>query len=679
MRLTVWFILVYSVISTPCLAQLNLIPNPSFEEYRTCHFSWGLTPLQQILPGWSKILYTPLYGNHICHRDPTTPLSTEPYLAPSKYGDAFIMLIFRENAGVSFEPLRTYMQCRLLDTLHQNKDYYLSFFLSNYSFTNEPTVSHWGIRFSNEYIEEQNTGIQFGLLKRDAQIEFDTVPIVTNDKWDKYEYCFRADSNMTVMTVGHFRPNEETIGKDKVTESRAFLLIDNFFLAEIATEVIIEKSRDTICAGECVTLSSNHSLIPGKFNWTIEGANTEYATDSVVNVCYTEPGSYDIRLEVEHCTGKYEGIFEKSITVLPRPNYVPLVDKKLCLGDNLSLEVDSPFRWSWSDGIVGNNRVFKDAGIYYYSVDNGYCSFSDSFEISYYVIPQTINKIESTCPENSLLLGDTLIVTPGYYERTLLSREGCDSIYLQIDYRHFRPIPFEISGNKGFCQGDSTEIEIISSHDDFLWSDGDRNKIKSFSNPQFIQLEALDKNNCTTVQTFHIEEYPQPSVFTTDLIDVWYEKNMELPVQYEGNITKYLWTPSKYIDCGECPFPKLIFPYEGIFAIKISNDYGCEDQGSVKINFKSGEIYFPNIISYPSSENSIFFGKADFQGTYKISIYDRWGNKIFTNSNAKTNEPLDGWNPEGRFSQGVYVYYVEYEELGIKTSKAGDVTLINQQ
>lgn len=58
-----------------------------------------------------------------------------------------------------------------------------------------------------------------------------------------------------------------------------------------------------------------------------------------------------------------------------------------------------------------------------------------------------------------------------------------------------------------------------------------------------------------------------------------------------------------------------------------------------------------------------------------MSIYDRWGNKIFTNT-AISNDAAQGWLPNESIQPGVYVYLISYVENEKEVVMGGDVTVI---
>ena len=67
-------------------------------------------------------------------------------------------------------------------------------------------------------------------------------------------------------------------------------------------------------------------------------------------------------------------------------------------------------------------------------------------------------------------------------------------------------------------------------------------------------------------------------------------------------------------------------------------------------------------------------GNVDFE--YELTVYDRWGNMLFQNDQARANQPEHGWFPEDRVNSGVFVFTIEYIENGKRKLYAGDVTVV---
>ena len=105
----------------------------------------------------------------------------------------------------------------------------------------------------------------------------------------------------------------------------------------------------------------------------------------------------------------------------------------------------------------------------------------------------------------------------------------------------------------------------------------------------------------------------------------------------------------------------------------VSSNFGCSDSTSktVRINFRVA-IWVPNSFSPDASGfNDVFRPYGDGIGTYKLRIYNRWGEKIF-----ESNDQGQPWRGEDALP-GVYLYrldVIDYE--GIPHYFKGTVQLL---
>jgi gliding motility-associated-like protein len=93
-------------------------------------------------------------------------------------------------------------------------------------------------------------------------------------------------------------------------------------------------------------------------------------------------------------------------------------------------------------------------------------------------------------------------------------------------------------------------------------------------------------------------------------------------------------------------------------------------------------LFYPNIISANNDGLNDIFSVSNEDARTEISelsIFDRWGNMVYTSTNMVVNDKSIGWN--GTFNQavlpGVYVWvakvkYIDCEEKIIH----GDVTVV---
>ncbi len=95
------------------------------------------------------------------------------------------------------------------------------------------------------------------------------------------------------------------------------------------------------------------------------------------------------------------------------------------------------------------------------------------------------------------------------------------------------------------------------------------------------------------------------------------------------------------------------------------------------------ELYIPNVFN-PNDvgNNSKFFIQSNFANKTVIdllSIYDRWGNLVFTNQNIEINNPDSGWDGyinDKKAEIGVYIYVVKYFQNDKENIKHGTITLV---
>ncbi len=657
------------------VAQQNLIPNPDFEKYYDCDYDVIATPLQDVIEDWSFRVKAPRYINSDCVDDP-------PTLAQS--GQGFLLSVIDVDGPIALGYVsREYPQVELIQPIVAGKTYFLSYYMSSFLDSDISSISHHGIYFDNELVLSENVfGSNVYPLLLEPQIEIDTMMPLEVGTWRKITHCYVPDSNYNVMVVGVFADNDEII-KESISVEISY---DNFFLTEIEPELRLSiENADTICAGECVTLSTNHSFIEeGDFIWDFDGADITSSTDPTVSVCYDTPGVYDVGIEVSHCAGAYTNFFPEAITVLGAIDYTPpWTDTLLCAGASVWVDLsNTPYQIEWSDDFEGDER-FLEAGTYPFVLSiNGACPQSYQFDIAYTDVTTQQYIDAQTCIGDPFELAGTSYTQTGQYIDTLYNAIGCDSIIYDIDFSHFDDMPITYEGIKGLCGGASSELQVVSEHQNIFWSFAEeivhQGSIYTLDAAGRYTLTATDSFGCVYTDTLDISAYPLPEVMTEDLIDVFFENNMALPVDYNGQISTYNWSPAAPLDCGDCAFPTLLSPRNGVYQIEVINEYGCSDSDQIIVQLLENNYYLPNVIvNHPSvSTNGRFFLQSNADMVYDLEIYDRWGGLLFRANNLVANHEQQGWQPQGQVDPGVFVYLIRIIENGIPKILSGDVTVL---
>jgi gliding motility-associated-like protein len=151
------------------------------------------------------------------------------------------------------------------------------------------------------------------------------------------------------------------------------------------------------------------------------------------------------------------------------------------------------------------------------------------------------------------------------------------------------------------------------------------------------------------------------------------------PVQLSGTGGQYYeWAPPQYLSDPFSATPVARPLSDTWFVLKISNDNGCVDFDSVHVRvFKDPDIYVPTAFT-PNGD-----GKNDLFKVYPVSfditnfsIYDRWGNIVFS-----TSDYTRGWDGTFRqrvISAGTFVWIVQgkNKKTGATVVKKGTITLV---
>ena len=95
------------------------------------------------------------------------------------------------------------------------------------------------------------------------------------------------------------------------------------------------------------------------------------------------------------------------------------------------------------------------------------------------------------------------------------------------------------------------------------------------------------------------------------------------------------------------------------------------------------EIYIPNILNVNSNAGNdkfSIFGNEEVERILRFQVFDRWGNKVYSNMNMELNNASAGWDGTYNGSyveQGVYVYHIEilFKDNSVN-NYFGDITVI---
>ncbi len=190
-----------------------------------------------------------------------------------------------------------------------------------------------------------------------------------------------------------------------------------------------------------------------------------------------------------------------------------------------------------------------------------------------------------------------------------------------------------------------------------------------------------DAIGCTSTMSFAVQGNPTPvadfdfiparPVESTDLVLFHDQSSCEKPVNWE-----WFFIDNKGFSSNS-QNPSYIFEQAGTYAIamQVTNSWGCADTVIKTIIVSSDfNLFVPDAFT-PNDDglNDIFMPKGNGISKYNLSIYDRWGNRIF-----ETSDPATGWSGPvngDNSADNVYQWLIECTDTHGKTKTlTGHVT-----
>ncbi len=230
------------------------------------------------------------------------------------------------------------------------------------------------------------------------------------------------------------------------------------------------------------------------------------------------------------------------------------------------------------------------------------------------------------------------------------------------------------------CPGESTQLIAIGAIQ-YHWSPaaGLNNTVASSviakpAVPTHYIVTGTDMYGCTMSDTVFVDLFPQPYIIASP--DQYLLEGDEAVISGTTSSTGTIyWTPSEYLSCVTCPQTVARPPADYRYIVTIEDENGCKDSDDVWI-FYDALIYIPNTFTPEGDEfNGMFYAKGGNVRNFKLDIYDRWGELIFT-----THDIHIGW--DGTYNgiqcqDGTYTWKLEYDDLrGNSHKKVGHVNLL---
>ena len=403
-------------------------------------------------------------------------------------------------------------------------------------------------------------------------------------------------------------------------------------------DVMETTTVEIICEGEFFPFDGQMLSLSGVYQDTLTGVN---GCDSIVAVDLTviskdghsitesicEGGQYDFNGQLLTA----EGIYKDTLTnQMGCDSIVELV-----LGFSNYLRADLEVILCEGESYFFSNMNLNQEGLYIDTISN---STSCDSIISLFLeidMASVFTFEDSICTGDSYSFAGQELFSEGTYFDNLQNYRGCDSIVTLILSEKVMP---ELLIEQTICDGEEFVINT---------------QAYSETGDYTLMLEASE--GCDTLLTLSL------IVEEAFIIDTTYAEILE------GDIYT---------------FNDIVFNEAGIYDLSLMSVSGCDSLVVLNLSIAGG-VYVPNVFSTSSISGNnrfIMVSNGDVVVT-EYSIFDRWGNRVFSNKNFRTTDGLenywDGYINNQVAMKGVYVYYIQYEKsTGELIDMVGSVTVL---
>ncbi len=445
------------------------------------------------------------------------------------------------------------------------------------------------------------------------------------------------------------------------------------------------------------------------FQWNFGNGMTSTAENPIYY--YTAPGKYSVSLKVasdKGCIG--EAFDELTVFALPKVDfnaddvcgYDPVIFRNTSVTQNESLS----FRWDFGDGrgttIASPEHKYAVPGTYqaHLIAASGGCNDSVSKTVNVFPTPEPGFSAENICDGNPSSFFDTSKIqsgninsfvwdfgdgsgavqqnpvhqylNPGVYEVSLAvtSNRGCKTSLtrsLSVDY-----LPLASFSVNNVCLGFPVEPVnqsfIERGNISYNWNFGDdySSNIPGpshlYSNPGIfpVLLKVRSDNGCIDSLIRFVQVYSLPDANAGT--DVNISKGEEIRLNASGGIA-YSWYPSDFLSDPQSANPVAAPPESLDYVMEVKDLHSCTASDTMRVNVHDDYRITPGRLLTPDANginDTWVIDNIDSYDDCNVSVYDRWGNEVFSTDHYQNN--WAGTNRNGDIlPDGTYYYLVRFK------------------
>ncbi len=413
---------------------------------------------------------------------------------------------------------------------------------------------------------------------------------------------------------------------------------------------IVQPSPINLCAGQTQLLSSTTTISPLTYTWYQAANLIGGATISSYTV--NAAGVYAVVGITNAGCKDTSQLINVNVNPLPTGTIIAYDPIRFCIGGKSKLAVVNPnvnYSYQWLfNGLPINGAI----DTVYNSTTSGLYSVSIK------------NSFNCTNTSNAILIQTDTLTS----------------------------IAINKPGNNDVCDGDEIVLQTnLNANLMYQWFvntspiGGANTNIFKVTTAGVYHVEVVNNYGCkSSSATSIVNYYPYPSIDIT-------RDTFLMPGTYFtlmptiNNYTQLSWQPTTYnLSCFNCINPSITVYEPMLLYVSATNTGGCTSVDSIKIRTgcDASLLFIPNTFTPNADGNNdrFYISGKGIREVKNLVIYNRWGIKVFENSNFQVNEVSSGW--DGNFNgialtSDVFTYYIEaFCTNGEKISKFGDISLI---
>jgi uncharacterized delta-60 repeat protein/gliding motility-associated-like protein len=232
------------------------------------------------------------------------------------------------------------------------------------------------------------------------------------------------------------------------------------------------------------------------------------------------------------------------------------------------------------------------------------------------------------------------------------------SVFTTIDYCKFSdtiavtilpsPVITTLADHSKICINDSVILKGDGGFADYLWDNGSTDSFLVARQNALHWLQVTNSFDCSTKKISEVEVVDSASTLLNLGDDRLICNGTSFTLYAGDKFDSYLWQDGS-------TGSSFVASKDGSYSVVVTNVCGSASD-SVTLGFWN--IFIPNLFT-PDNDghNDIFSVQGIEKGEWKLSIYNRWGDRVYFSEHYDNS-----WNGGG-LSQGVYYYSLEEESV----------------